>query len=160
MSKSNIIAVSVVIIIALIIIAYAGYQSMTNENNTPLPTDQKEEVNPNQDKLITAKHQYVATSSKHYIAGTLTLPSICHELDTSVDVDREMTPVTATIHFDVTTTAENCSKAIGEARFKESFEAPKNAIIKATLNGAPVELNLIPVPKGEDISDFQIYVKG
>lgn len=162
MSKSNIIVVSIVVLIALGIIAYAGYQSYTGEGTpkTPPVVDQEKEENPNEGKLITAKHQYNAETGEHIVAGTLITPTICDRLLKKVSVNRSVTPVVATIAFDVVSTAEVCAQALGEARFKVVFEAPESAVIEATLNGTPVALNLIPVASGEDLSDFEIYIKG
>ena len=36
----------------------------------------------------------------------------------------------------------------------------ENAMIKATWNGQPVELNLIPSGATEDLTNFEIFIKG
>jgi type II secretory pathway pseudopilin PulG len=161
MTKQTSLIVSIVIIIALLALVFFSYNRHPTKQtpNTPTATTTTNSGT-STEKYITAKHQYTPATNEHIVAGTLESPTICDVLDTSASVNKNTDPVTVTIHFKLTNTSDTCAQAVGEQRFKVSFKAPKNAKIEATLNALPVHLSLVPVPEGEDLSNFQIYVKG
>lgn len=162
MSKAQTIIISIIILILLGILAYFSYQALTG-NKSPNQTATTTATSTDQNgypSIIVAKYQYTPNTNEYIVAGTLQTPTICDLLKTNVNVDQQTDPVTATIQFNLTNNSDTCAQAIGEQRFKVTFNAPENANIIATINGTPVKLNLIPVPKGENLDDFQIYVKG
>ena len=106
---------------------------------------------------ITAKHQY--EDGTHIVAGEIEVPTPCHLLETDV-VIRESFPEQVTVQFEVSTLAEACAQVITPARFKVEFNASENARISGTLNGKPVILNLIEVDSGEDLDEFELFIKG
>lgn len=108
--------------------------------------------------LITAKHQYI--DGKHIVAGEVNVPTPCHILQTDANVSTGATPDQAIIDFTATTQADTCAQVLTPARFKVEFDADENADIKATWNGMPARLNLIPVDSDESLVDFEIYIKG
>ncbi|MFA5842023.1 MAG: hypothetical protein WC835_03665 [Candidatus Paceibacterota bacterium] len=108
-------------------------------------------------ETITAKHQY--KNGNHIVAGEANLPTPCHTLVTNPEVVGS-SPEQVTINFISTTNSDVCAQTVTTARFKVNFKASEQAVIKATWNGQPVALNLIPVSADEDLNDFQIYMKG
>ncbi|HET8574666.1 MAG TPA: hypothetical protein VFM02_00645 [Candidatus Paceibacterota bacterium] len=162
MSRIQMIVISVIILAALGVIAFVSYESYQSRSiqTAPVADANANEASTTSIELITAKHQYNADMGTHTVAGTLETPTICDILSTSVKTEKSVKTATATIAFKLTNTSETCAQAVGEQRFKVSFDAPENAVIQATLNGRPIQLNLVPVPKGENLDDFQIYVKG
>ena|SRR3989344_5591656 len=108
-------------------------------------------------ETITAKHQF--KDGKHIIAGDVNMPTPCHILTTSAQV-AESFPEQVTIQFVSRTSGEACAQVITPARFKVEFTASENATIKATWNGAPVSLNLIPALPTDDLDNFELFIKG
>jgi hypothetical protein len=106
---------------------------------------------------ITAKHQF--KNGKHIIAGEVNLPTPCYVLDTQAIV-AESYPEQVTVAFTATTGADMCAQVITTERFKVEFTASKDASIKATWNGAPAILNLIPAGENEDLTNFEVFIKG
>ena len=116
-------------------------------------------ITPNQSphERITAKHQF--KNGTHIIAGEVDMPTPCYILTTEARVAESM-PEQVTIDFVAQTSGEMCAQVITPDRFKSEFKASQQAVIKATWNGQPVELNLIPVGADEDLINFEIFIKG
>lgn len=106
---------------------------------------------------ITAKHQFKA--GKHIVAGEVNLPTPCYLLDTSAVVAESM-PEQVTLKFTATTQGDMCAQVVTTERFRIDFTASEGAVIKATWNGKPAKLNLIPVGPNEDLTNFEIFLKG
>ncbi len=106
---------------------------------------------------IEAKHFY--TDGTHTVAGEILFPTMCDLLNWSSRVS-DSAPEQVTIAFTVVNNAETCAAATMPVRFLESFKAGEDAVIRATLNGRAVELNLIPAAPGEKPEDFELFIKG
>jgi hypothetical protein len=150
------VAIGVIVVIAALfgINAYISNKSAPSSpaTTTPqqTPTDQGRPS-----ITINAKHQF--DNGKHIVAGELDLPTPCHILNWTVNV---VSPTNVIIDFTETTQADTCAQVITPARFKVEFNADENAKVSATVNGQPAVLNLIPASPGEDLNNFQIYIKG
>lgn len=125
------------------------YDSQPAEPTPPPPVAQHETIN--------AKHQY--KDGRHIIAGEANVPTPCHILATDALVAESM-PEQVTVRFIASSSADACAQVLTPARFKVEFQASEKAIIKATWNGDPVELNLIPAGPGEDLDEFELFIKG
>lgn len=108
-------------------------------------------------ETITAKHQF--SNGTHIIAGEIGVPTPCHILEVDVTV-AESFPEQVTVRFTMSTQAEACVQVITPARFKVEFDASDSARISGTLNGEPVTLNLIEADSGEDLDEFELFIKG
>jgi len=117
--------------------------STNDDSNTAIPAHER----------ITAKHQY--KNGTHIVAGEVNMPTPCYILDVSARVASEQ----VTLDFVSKTNGEVCAQVITTERFKVDFKAVENVAIKATWNGQPVELNLIPAGANEDLSNFEIFIK-
>jgi hypothetical protein len=106
---------------------------------------------------ITAKHQFA--DGTHFVAGEIELPTPCHILEHEVFV-AESFPEQVTINFSMTTQAEACVQVITPARFLVQFDASERATIETTLNGNRAILNLIDADPGENLEDFDLFIKG
>ncbi len=106
---------------------------------------------------ITAKHQF--KNGKHIVAGEVNLPTPCYVLGTEATVAQSM-PEQITLKFTATTHGDMCAQVITVERFRFDFSASQNAVIKATWNGKPAKLNLIPAGANEDLTNFEIFLKG
>lgn len=109
------------------------------------------------DMTVTAKH--AIEDGRHIVAGEVEVPTPCHSIATDVTV-QESSPEQVTIAFTATSADEACIQVISSRRFKVEFEAGNDAVIGATWNGQRINLNLIPAAPGEDLDDFDIFIKG
>ncbi len=156
MSKS-----SIIITIALVVIAALGYYfyapdswkfwGQTANVIDTLPQDTESVA---QHDRITAKHQF--KNGTHIIAGEANSPTPCDLL--SVNAVAGTNPVA--INFISQNSGEMCAQVLTTNKFKVEFQAPENATFKATWNGQPVELNLIPAGADEDLTNFEVFIKG
>ncbi len=106
---------------------------------------------------IDAKHFFI--SPTHTLAGEILMPTSCDLLNWDVRAEKS-SPETVTVDFKVVNHTENCAQTQTPQRFMVTFGASANAVIKATFNGRPVELNLIPAAEGETPTDFELFLKG
>jgi hypothetical protein len=107
---------------------------------------------------IDAKHFFIEPT--HTLAGEILMPTPCDLLDYSDVQIQESSPETVIVHFKVVNHAETCAETVTPQRFMVTFDAHKDALIKATFEGRPVELNLIPAAEGETPQDFELFMKG
>jgi hypothetical protein len=151
------------IFIALLIIAGATYYFSRKDNTVSTPSTVGINQNPDgtvlgEDTiLITAKHSF--SNGTHIIAGEVNVPTPCHSLDVTSSVSPGK-PQQVQVLFKTTDGGGVCAQVISVRRFKLVFNAEENATISATLNGKPATLNLIPASPGEDLNNFDIYIKG
>ncbi len=159
MDKRSTQIIVAVVVVAVALIGYIYYERAWNrapaENdwvNAPAepPAPAQERV------IITAKHAY--QNGKHIIAGEYGLPTPCHTLDTKYTLAENNTVV---IDFLVSNPTQGaCAQVVTPARFKIEIPAPGDAKFIARLNGQDVTLNLIEAGPGEDLSKFELYIKG
>lgn len=147
------------VVIIVLIIAGLGWAWWASRDNSSDPSDTASTTDQvaGLGQLITAKHQFV--DGKHIVAGEVDLPTPCSLLETQVDVAKRL-PEQVTINFTATSSAEVCAQVITPTRFKVEFNASEDATIEATWNGAPANLNLVPVASGESIENFEVFIKG
>lgn len=107
---------------------------------------------------IDAKHFFIPPT--HTLAGEILMPTPCDLLEYSDVVIQESSPETVTVNFKVVNHAETCAQTVTPQRFMVTFDAHKDATIRATFEGRPVELNLIPAAEGETPEDFELFMKG
>lgn len=106
---------------------------------------------------IDAKHFFIPPT--HTLAGEILMPTPCDLLNWDVRV-QESSPETVIIDFKVVNHVETCEQTPTPQRFMITFDAHKDAVIKATLEGRSVELNLIPAADGETPANYEIFMKG
>lgn len=150
-----------VVIVGVVLLTTGGTTETPGPNGTT--TDDQQQVEDNQDqRRITAQQQFNADEGVHIVAGEMDLPTPCHVLEHDVEVQGEGENAEAVINF--TTRMEDddqaCAQVITPQRFKVTFEAPENTDITATLNNEDVTLNLVPVPEGENLEEFEVFMKG
>lgn len=150
------------IVILLIVIGgmFAFAQIKRNELDTPVPqqpVDQEGAVSDEAPIPLTAKHFYI--DGTHTLTGEINLPTPCHALNWDTLV-QESFPEQAVVTFTTAAEGDACAQVITPQRFKVSFTASEMANVRATLDGRPVEFNLIPAAEGEDPDEFEIYIKG
>ena len=159
MSKTAITTTTILIILVLAgAFYYLAPDSMKFwDGQTAAVIDADDNSTPSPHEAITAKHQF--KNGMHIIAGEVDLPTPCHLLTTTAQI-AESYPEQVTINFTTKESGEVCAQVITPNRFKIEFTASENAVIKARWNGQPVELNLIPAGANEDLTNFEIYIKG
>ncbi len=125
--------------------------STTAWENTPA------EIVVTQKTVVTAKHAYL--KGEHTVAGEVPLPTACDILDSSAIVSADKKQVLVQLASRIAT-GEKCTPNITPARFKVTAVANKDAVITATFNGQQVTLNLIEAVPGENLDNFELYIKG
>jgi hypothetical protein len=146
-----IILVAVLVLVAIGLFTYTLVSAPAPEE-TPIVTEQK----PQQEEvIITARHQYV--EGIHTIAGSASVPTSCHRLVPTPFILEDGT--TVEIRFTTLLEGEECPVGLTDVPFRVTFEAVEDVTIRATLDGAPVRLNLVPVGPGETLED-ELYIKG
>ncbi len=150
------IAIFILIIVGMFVFAYLKKSELADapvapvvETPRPGPYDSI--------TLITAKHFFI--DGKHTLVGEIPMPTACDLLNWDSAVAESM-PEQVTVNFDAINNATNCTPAVTNQRFKVEFTASEAASIKATLEGKPVQLNLIPAGEGETPEDFELFLKG
>ena len=148
-------------ILALIVVGMFGFAYLKKTEISEAPTAQPEPIPVDGPYAsitrIDAKHFFILPT--HTVAGEILMPTPCDLLNWSTRVQESM-PETIYIDFDIVNHAESCEQTPTTQRFMVSFDASENAVIKATLEGRAVELNLIPAAEGETPEDFELFIKG
>lgn len=158
--------ITTLIILALVVVGIVLFTStsttQTNQPQTNQPTEATTTEGTDQDdgRRITAKHQYNSEDSMHIVAGEVDVPTPCHQLTTSVDGTATSSSVTINFQAQRADEGEMCAQVITPRRFKVTFEAREDVEIQATYDGNPATLNLVPVPEGENLEEFEVFQKG
>lgn len=142
----------VLVVLAALVLGY-GILRSTFTNTTPTATS-TEQLPAEEMRIVTAKHQY--KEGVHTFAGEIVMPTPCDALSWTVATTTD----TAQIAFTTTSPAEACAQVITSQRFKVSFRGSASTTAQATLDNAPVRLNIIEVGSEENLDNFEIYIKG
>ncbi len=157
--KRNAIIIGVVVIIAFAALAFL-YMKKAAINELGTPTWQETPVatdTPVAKRIVTAKHQF--KNGTHIIAGEVEIPTPCHILTSSATASADKTKAFLELHT-AQKAGETCAQVISSARFKVELVANKDAVWSATLNREEVILNLIEADPNEDLSKFELFIKG
>lgn len=150
-------------IISLLLLVLVGgtyflsVRDKAEDNQVPSDNNQSGSVLPADAMRINAKHSF--EDGRHIVAGEVEVPTPCHSLSVSSSI-AESSPEQVTISFSTSTGDEMCAQVISSRRFKIEFNASEQASIRANWNGVGAILNLIPALPGEDLDNFDIYIKG
>lgn len=146
------------IILGMFVFAYLKRTELREAAVQPEVPAPAAEVSPYADiTRIEAKHFF--DGKTHTIVGEIPMPTPCDLLNWSSRIAESM-PETVTVDFDVVNNAEACAQVVTPQRFKVSFDASENAVIRATLEGRELLINLIPPGSGESPDDFEVFIKG
>lgn len=159
--RTNII-LAVVIILSLAVVSgiifWSWWQGRASNELIEEPLSLVEKHLKAPEKIITAKHQF--KDGTHTIVGEIDMPTPCHLLDWDAIIS-ESFPEQVTINFKSVYESEDaCAQVITTQRFKVVFKASQNAVISATLDGKKIILNLIEALEGENVDDFEVFIKG
>lgn len=168
MDKKSSMFIAAIIFIALACIVYVSLQTTELDTkqaaltaSTTLwenaPAERSSELLLSPKTVVTAKHAY--RDGKHIIAGEIPLPTPCDILEASAVASADKKQVLVTLVSSIKS-GETCAQMITPARFKVTVAAHKDATMLATLNGQEVTLNLIEASAGEDLDNFELYIKG
>jgi hypothetical protein len=151
------VAVLALIIVGMFTFAYLK-RAEIREAEAPVPTPTVETNSPYAG-ITRIDAKYFFDGKTHTIVGEIPMPTPCDLLNWSSRVQESM-PETAIVDFDVVNTADTCVQVVTSQRFKVSFDASEGAVIRATLEGREIEVNLIPALPGESPDDFEVFIKG
>ena len=100
---------------------------------------QQEATYPPEKLTVNHYFQENGVNGSHTIEGTITLPTPCHTITNEVLV-AESFPEQISINFTTHPDSGICTQVLADKFFRVSFQASKDAIIRATLDGKPIEL--------------------
>lgn len=143
------------IVVGMFLFTYLHTKDQTEEILVPEPTAST--TNTYGITRIDGKHFFV--DGVHTIVGELALPTPC-DLLTTDSIIAESYPEQVTFAFSVVNTTDVCAQVITNQRFKIEAQASKDAYLKATFMGTPVELNLVEAAPGETPESFELFIKG
>jgi hypothetical protein len=148
------------IVIFVVIIAGMFVFAFLKKSEIPEPVTQNETTGSSPYDSITridAKHYFI--DGTHTIVGEILMPTPCDLLNWDSSIAESM-PEQVSVGFTVVNTTDTCAQVVTPQLFSVPFAASETASIKATLNGHPVELNLIPAAPGELPEDYEFSGKG
>ena len=146
----------VLIIVGMFIFAFLKKSELSTRPIAPTPVVVK--TTP-YDTITRIDAKHFDIDGVHTIVGEILMPTQCDLLNWESIVGESM-PEQVTVMFTVINNADNCAQVVTPARFSVPFTASSAAVIRVTLNGRSVELNLIPAAAGEKPEDFELYLKG
>ncbi len=156
MNKKTVVSIVVLVVLIIALTVYWQFFSPNKIGNQPAQVINSQ--NQEEAKIITALHQF--SKGKHIIAGEVELPTPCHILTQNVSITG-LDPEHINIDFITTTEdASLCAQVLTSTRYKIDFVASEQAVITATWNGQPAQLNLVPVAEGESLENFDVFIKG
>ncbi len=143
--------------IVLILLALGTYWLVTPNTPDATNTEQTPSTQDEYVQMVNVKHQY--KNGRHTYVGEIDVPTPCHNLASSYTKDASST-TGYTLVFTSTSSSEMCAQVITSKPFKLSFEAIKDIVLSATLNGKKLRLNLFEVPDNQDLDSFNVNIKG
>jgi hypothetical protein len=147
----------VLVIVGMFVFAYLKKAEL-NETTIPQPTTETNDTSPYAHIIrIDAKHFFI--DGEHTLVGEILMPTPCDLLNWTTSIAESM-PEQVTLNFDVVNHSETCAEVVTAQRFKVSFRASEQAVIKATLEGRIIDVNLIPALPNESPDDFELFIKG
>ncbi len=156
--RINTTALTAVTLLVVVALGLFGYTYFLLPEKAEAPTAPTEDVAlAPSGEIVTAQHQF--KDGIHTIAGELLVPSPCHRLESEAFV-AEGGAIEVRLSKVLIDGSDMCAQVLTPARFKVTFEAPENASITALIDRVPVGLNLIPVPEGESLDSFEMFIKG
>lgn len=149
-----------VVLFAAIISAMFGYSYMKQaelqkQAETPAVITPVAETEP---VRVNAVHFF--KDGKHTVVGDVMMPTPCDLLSATTSV-AESAPEQVSITLKIVNNTATCAQVLTLQRFRVDFAASKDAVIKATLDGKEVILNLkdaLPGMEPEKLED--LFFKG
>lgn len=142
----------IVVLLALGIYWLVSPSAPDASDTAQTPATQDEYV-----QMVNVKHQY--KNGRHTYVGEIDVPTPCHTLASSYAKDANNTTGYSLV-FTSNSTAEMCAQVVTSKPFKLSFDAIKDIVLSATLNGKKLRLNLFEVPANQDLESFNVNIKG
>ncbi|MDE2218313.1 MAG: hypothetical protein KGJ58_02580 [Patescibacteria group bacterium] len=160
MENNNKKTTAIVIAIIVIILIGAGFYFSSKKSGVKNATEEQIPLKNGSSSsyeitTINARHQY--KNGKHTYVGMIDLPTPCHIVSV-VAVPSGKNKYT--LQFTTKTTDGVCAQVITPRPFRVEFAAPKNITVDATLDGKPVNLNILEVKEGDNIDKVQFNDKG
>ena len=124
------------IVVVLVLILGGVWWSLSNKGDEDVvPADNGGQTT--SPDSITVNHYF--DNGSHSLEGTLTLPTPCHTLDYNTVVAESM-PEQVMVNFTTKPGEGLCTQVLSDKFFRVTFNASKDAVISATLDGRPIKL--------------------
>jgi len=144
-------------LLVTIVVGMFTYTWLAKNQVAEVPTMTEEVPRPAPTARIDATHFF--RDGVHTIVGSIMVPTPCDLLTYESQVAESM-PEQVTFAFTTINNSEMCATVVTEQRFLVTATASEMATLRATLNGMPVELNLVPASLDETPESFELYFKG
>ncbi len=130
-------------------------------------TEQGVDVVKNDNDLVADPYAYITRidvkqfigAGTQTLVGVLELPTPCDLLTSEVRV-LESLPERIEIDLSVNNTSDMCATVVTPQRFVKEVSASDTASVSVSLNGRPLEVNLIPAAPGELPGEAAVDYKG
>lgn len=142
-----ILLVVLIILIGSIFFVYPKYSHDNGSNNK-----NPETINESEQKILTLRHQF--KDGEHTFVGQLDVPTPCHTV-----LARVLPSNKSLIEITTKSKEEVCAQTVTNKSFGVKFEGEKDTVFSATLNGQPIEINIIDISLDKDIYD-PVFIKG
>jgi uncharacterized membrane protein YqiK len=155
-----IVVLVVLFVLATLFVQFFAKDMFGRKQSAQVINSQNQAPDESERQIITALHQF--SKGRHTIAGEVNVPTPCHVLNQDVSINSATSPEQINIAFSTTAKDDEslCAQVLTSTRYKIDFVALENAVITATWNGAPAQLNLVPVAAGESLENFDVFIKG
>lgn len=149
--------VVIVIFIGLIsVIILNNYKTEKIENAGNEREEAINELIKKPEITITTKHQY--KDGVHTYIGEFETPTPCYSYNAAINESGEQKIIEIT--YSPQEDSESCIQVVDTKAFRISYEGQEDDEVMATLNGEIVNLNIFQVPEDQDISNYEILIKG
>lgn len=154
MNIKQMIITLVALSVALFTVLFAS-EKIFNKTIIPdmTPSSEQEAILP----IMDIKEQYVAPT--YTFVGSIDVPTPCHTLNAKVN---QISDVMFEIEVNTISPGDDvmCAQVISTQQFSVSFDAPKDILVYAKINGEIYELSRFVIPEGENINNYDLFIKG
>ena len=150
--KKTIIAI-VSLLVVLLIVVY-GYEFIFKKPIIEAPSNEEQQEST---EVVEIKAQH--KGSTYIFAGSIDVPTPCHSLQTQA-VKLSNTEYQIQINTIAPKDGMICAQVISQKSYKVTFDAPKDIVVTALINGVSYETNRFLIPSEENIDTFNLEIKG
>lgn len=150
------------IIIVLIFIGLISVIIFNNSKTEKIDNSNKEreeainELVKKPEITLITKHQY--KDGVHTYIGEFETPTPCYSYNAEIKESGDQKVIELT--YSPEENSETCIQVVDTKTFNISYEGPADDEVIATLNGEVVNLNIFEVPDDQDISTYEVMIKG
>lgn len=150
-----------IVIIIVLIVLLGGFAFFVDKRNTENLNRQNLEQTEEESEFtvpLAVKYQY--RDGVHTFVGDIELPSNCYNYNAVIEDGEDDSTKNLAIDYERNKDVEVCAQVITTANYRISYEGPEDLKFKAFVNGEARRLNIFEIPEGENIDEFELFIKG